>query len=160
MRGRVRPGSVIRAGALGDRPDLLLGRAVTLRRRWGVRVVVDELGREWPTGANGVEVLEPNAFRLFVSESDGLRYPAVVPVAAVAVGLDGVSDRAEIAVDAVTGARGVGAGMVASQAVSVAPRTIDLDVANARGAPSGTTRERSLFHAASFSECSPQRQQG
>lgn len=148
--------AAIVAGALGERTDLFLGWLVRERRRWGVRVVVDEQGREWPVGAGGVQVLQPGDFQLTVGVRDGVRYPAavggVVPQA--------VSDVADADVDAAACNHCGGGGVQASQAaaglvagrpvVGDAPVTGDIDIEDAKGTPPGATRRRPLFHSESL----------
>ena len=148
--------AAIVAGALGDRADLFLGWKVRERRRWGVRVVVDEQGREWPVGSGGVQVLQPGDFQLTVGVRDGVRYPAAVG----GVVPQGVSDVADADVDAAVRGGCGGGGVQASQAaaglvagrpvVGDEPVTGDIDIGEAKGTPPGATRRRPLFHSESL----------
>ncbi|WP_267625798.1 hypothetical protein [Gordonia sputi] len=148
--------AAIVAGALGERTDLFLGWKVRERRRWGVRVVVDEQGREWPVGSGGVQVLQPGDFQLTVGVRDGVRYPAAVG----GVAAQGVSDVADADVDAAVRGGCGGGGVQASQAaaglvagrpvVGDEPVTGDIDIGEAKGTPPGATRRRPLFHSESL----------
>lgn len=140
------------AGALGDRADLFLGWRVRERRRWGVRVVVDEQGREWPVGSGGVQVLQPGDFQLTVGVRHGVRYPAAVG----GVAAHGVSDVAEADVDAAVcggcGRVGVRASQAAAGVVAgrVSAVTGDIDIGNAKGTPPGATDDVPSFHSESL----------
>ena len=79
-RRRMKPGNVIAAGACGKYPDFLLGYAVRRFRRWGLRMVVDDQGCEWPEERQGVTVFAPGTFRISTANC-WLGYPCVVPVA-------------------------------------------------------------------------------
>ncbi|MGW5523596.1 hypothetical protein [Gordonia sp. NPDC003950] len=156
MMSRVVAGTAIVAGALGVRPDLFLGWAVRTRRRWGVSVVVDQYGREWPVGDDGVELLEPNTFRLIVGVVDGVRYPA-----AVCGGLaQCVSVVAEMGVEPAVAVGGVPVGVwpISVDAAALRPvdgtepRTGDIDVGNAAEPPLNPIERRPQFHAESSGE--------
>lgn len=68
------PGSAIVAGGSFPLvPDLFLGWAFEVRKRWGRTVVIDEGDREW---VGGVTVLNPGEFELVEAVRSGVRYPA------------------------------------------------------------------------------------
>lgn len=98
MRARAcAPGSAIVAGdSFPLVPDLFLGWAFEVRKRWGRTVVIDEGDREW---VGGVTVLPPGEFELVEAVRGGVRYPAARP-------LRGLSQWPERPVGAFTGAVG------------------------------------------------------
>jgi len=70
------PGSAIVAGpSLPVAPDLFLGWAFQVKRRWGRTVVIDEDDREWH---GGVWVLPPWSFRRCTAVRGLVQYPAVL----------------------------------------------------------------------------------
>ncbi|OQQ31070.1 hypothetical protein A6410_05455 [Prescottella equi] len=79
MRARAcAPGSAIVAGdSFPLVPDLFLGWAFEVRKRWGRTVVIDEGDHEW---VGGVTVLPPGEFELVEAVRGGVRYPAARPL--------------------------------------------------------------------------------
>lgn len=69
------PGSAIVAGpSLPQAPDLFLGWAFQIKRRWGRTIFVDQDDVEWH---GGVWVLPPGSYRLCTGVQGLVRYPAV-----------------------------------------------------------------------------------
>lgn len=69
------PGSAIVAGpSLLDAPDLFLGWAFQVKKRWRRTFVIDEDDREWH---DDVWVLPPGTFRRCTAVRGLVRYPAV-----------------------------------------------------------------------------------
>lgn len=94
------PGSAIVAGpSLKDAPDLFLGWAFQVKRRWGRTIVVDQDDREWH---DGVWVLPPGSFRLCTAVQGVLRYP----VARLAGAVGGLSPVPELAAAGLAGPPG------------------------------------------------------
>lgn len=72
--GWCEPGTAIVAGpSLPEAPDLFLGWAFQVKRRWGRAVVIDEDDREWH---GGVTVIPPGEYRLCTAVQGLVRYPA------------------------------------------------------------------------------------
>lgn len=152
---RIAAGTAIVAGALCDRPDLFVGWAVRTRRRWGVPIVVDDRGREWPITGDGVALVDPSAVILTCRESQGVRYPAVCVVVPV-----GVSGPADVPVDAATAGWCGGVGVAASQVavaviggrggIATAAVTREIDVGKRKGRRPALPDDAPQFHSESL----------
>ena len=72
--GWCEPGTAIVAGpSLPEAPDLFVGWAFQVKRRWGRTVVIDQDDREW---VGGVTVIPPGGYRLCTAVQGLVRYPA------------------------------------------------------------------------------------
>lgn len=72
--GWCEPGTAIVAGpSLPEAPDLFLGWAFQIKRRWGRTVVIDQDDREW---VGGVTVIPPGEYWLCTAVQGRVRYPA------------------------------------------------------------------------------------